>query len=362
MAEPIDDSLNLLECRKTEITKLVMPTKLLHTDVVFCQLIFDVGDRKIMIELFGLFFEYLGNAIFVNFIQLTIGSYVCRNGECGNVAARVAQKASQTSVPAVQAQGSQTSAVRLTKNMSIADMVKAMEPEIKRALPSVLTPERFTRMALSALNNTPKLAECTPMSFLAALMNAAQLGAEIGPLGMAYLIPVKNRGIFECQFQLGYKGLIDLAYRNEHMQSIEAHTIYANDEFHYELGLDPMLKHVPAWENRGEIIGFYAVYKLDNGGVQFEVMSKADIDRYAATFSKAFSSDYSPWKTNYESMAKKTVIKQLLKYAPIKSDFRKAISMDETIKTELSVDMSEVRNEDVEHVEIPTNSAEAANG
>lgn len=68
--------------------------------------------------------------------------------------------------------------VRLTKNMKIADMVKVLEPEIKKALPSVLTPERFTRMALSAINNTPKLAECHPMSFIAALMNAAQLGLE----------------------------------------------------------------------------------------------------------------------------------------------------------------------------------------
>lgn len=256
-------------------------------------------------------------------------------------------------VPAA-AQAGGVPSVRLTKNMSIADMVKAMEPEIKRALPSVLTPERFTRMALSALNNTPKLAECTPMSFLAALMNAAQLGLEPNtPLGQAYLIPYKNRGVLECQFQLGYKGMLDLAYRNERMQSIEAHTIYANDEFHYELGLNPMLKHVPAWEDRGEITGFYAVFKLDNGGVRFEVMSKSDIDRYAATFSKAFASEYSPWKTNYEQMAKKTVIKQLLKYAPIKSDFRKAISMDETIKTELSVDMSEVKNEEVEYTEVP---------
>ena len=277
-----------------------------------------------------------------------------------SITEKVSQKVQGVPVPV---QTGPAPSVRLTKNMSIADMVKAMEPEIKRALPSVLTPERFTRMALSALNNTPKLAECTPMSFLAALMNAAQLGLEPNtPLGQAYLIPYKNRGILECQFQLGYKGMLDLAYRNERMQSIEAHTIYANDEFHYELGLDPMLKHIPAWEDRGEITGFYAVFKLDNGGVRFEVMSKADIDRYAATFSKAFSSDYSPWKTNYEQMAKKTVIKQLLKYAPIKSDFRKAISMDETIKTELSVDMSEVRNEDVEYVEIPANSAEAANG
>lgn len=79
--------------------------------------------------------------------------------------------------------------IKLTKNMTIPDMVKAMMPEIKKALPTVLTPERFTRIALSALNNTPALQQCTPMSFLAALMNAAQLGLEPNtPLGQAYLM------------------------------------------------------------------------------------------------------------------------------------------------------------------------------
>ena len=79
---------------------------------------------------------------------------------------------------------------KLTTSMTIADLIKAMEPEIKRALPDVITPERFTRMALSALNTTPKLKECTQMSFLAALMNAAQLGLEPNtPLGQAYLSP-----------------------------------------------------------------------------------------------------------------------------------------------------------------------------
>lgn len=68
--------------------------------------------------------------------------------------------------------------VKLTKNMGMADLIKAMEPEIKKALPSVITPERFTRMALSTLNTTPKLMECSQMSFLGALMNAAQLGLE----------------------------------------------------------------------------------------------------------------------------------------------------------------------------------------
>ena len=90
--------------------------------------------------------------------------------------------------------------------MTIPDMVRVLEPEIKKALPSVMTPERFTRIALSALNNTPALQQCTPMSFIAALLNAAQLGLEPNtPLGHAYLIPYKNKGILECQFQIGYK-------------------------------------------------------------------------------------------------------------------------------------------------------------
>lgn len=236
--------------------------------------------------------------------------------------------------------------VRLTKNMSIPDMVKAMMPEIKKALPSVITPERFTRIALSALNNTPQLQSCTPMSFLAALLNAAQLGLEPNtPLGQAYLIPYKNKGVLECQFQIGYKGFIDLAYRNGQMQTIQAQAVYENDEFIYEYGLEPKLIHRPASSERGELVYFYGIFRTVNGGFGFSVMSKQDMDIYAKTYSKAFDSGYSPWKTSYEEMAKKTVIKQALKYAPIKTDFQRAISTDETIKKEISEDMVLVQNE-----------------
>ena len=199
----------------------------------------------------------------------------------------------------------QAGTVKLNKGMNIADMIKALEPEIKKALPSVITPERFTRMALSAINNTPKLAECTQMSFLAALMNAAQLGLEPNtPLGQAYLIPFNNKGVLECQFQLGYKGLINLAYRNDQLQTIQAQCVYSNDQFTYELGLESKLFHKPAIGERGEMIAVYALFKLKNGGYGFEVMSKQDVDTYAQKYSKAISSSYSPWQTAYTEMAK----------------------------------------------------------
>ena len=86
------------------------------------------------------------------------------------------------------------------KDTSLKGLIKAMEPEIKKALPSVITPERFTRMVFTALYSTPKLQQCTPQSFLGAMMQAAQLGLEPNtPVGQAYLIPYGN----VCQFQLG---------------------------------------------------------------------------------------------------------------------------------------------------------------
>ena len=105
------------------------------------------------------------------------------------------------------------------------------------------------------------------LSFLAALMNAAQLGLEPNtPLGQAYLIPYKNKGVLECQFQIGYKGLIDLAYRNGQMQTIQAQAVYENDEFSYEYGLEPKLFHRPAFSDRGELVYFYGIFRTVNGG------------------------------------------------------------------------------------------------
>lgn len=231
---------------------------------------------------------------------------------------------------------------------SMQQYIKSMEGEIKKALPSVITPERFTRIVLSAISVNPKLGSCTPASFLGAMMTSAQLGLEVNtPLGQAYVLPYSNKGTLEAQFQLGYKGLIDLAYRSGEVESIQAHVVYENDDFSCEYGLEPKLVHKPADTNRGEAIKVYAVFKTKSGGFGFEVMSMEDVRKHAAKYSKAYSSNFSPWKTSFEEMAKKTVLKRVLKYAPLKSDFVRAAVQDEVIKKDISDDMYAVNDETI---------------
>lgn len=233
-----------------------------------------------------------------------------------------------------------------TKVHSIKDLIRSMEPQIKAALPSILTPERFTRMVLTALSSNPKLQECSPQSFLGAMMQAAQLGVEPNtPLGQAYLIPYRNHGVLECQFQLGYKGLIDLAYRSGAIRDISAHVVYSGDGFEFEYGFEPKLVHKPAMIDRGTPIAYYAVYHTKDGGGGFVVMSQEDIEKHRNKFSKAAGQGFSPWATNFEEMAKKTVLKKLLKYAPLKTEFVRAVATDETVKSSILPDMADQPNE-----------------
>lgn len=232
--------------------------------------------------------------------------------------------------------------------------ITRMKGEIAKALPSVMTPERFTRIVTSAISTTPQLAQTTPQSFLGAMMTAAQLGLEPNtPLGQAYLLPYKNHGRLECQFQLGYKGLIDLAYRSGQVTIIQAHEVRENDEFSYSFGLEPTLHHVPARSDRGEVICYYAVFRTKDGGFGFEVMSREDVETHAKRYSKSYGGSFSPWSTNFDEMAKKTVLKKCLKYAPLKSDFVRAVASDETIKTELAPDMTEVAPVEVDYTVDP---------
>ena len=239
----------------------------------------------------------------------------------------------------------QTREIEAGGKHTMQQYIKQMQKEIAKALPSVITPERFTRIVLSALSTNPKLADTTPQSFLGAMMTAAQLGMEPNtPLGQAYLIPFFNgkTKCLECQFQLGYKGLIDLAYRSGEVKIIQAHVVYSNDDFEYALGLDPVLKHIPARGERGTPTHVYAMFRTKDDGYGFAVMTMDEVREHAQKYSKSYGSG--PWQTNFEEMAKKTVLKRVLKYAPLKSEFVRAVSCDETVKTTVSEDMYSVPN------------------
>jgi recombination protein RecT len=206
-----------------------------------------------------------------------------------------------------------------------------VKDQLRLALPQHMTADRLARIALTEVRKNPKLAQCDQASFLGAIMQCAQLGLEPGgALGHAYLLPFENRQkrITEVQFIVGYRGMIDLARRSGQILSLEARAVYKADEFHVELGLNPDLRHVPAWEveDRGELQFVYAVAKLKDGGTQFDVMSRADVERIRK---RSKASNGGPWTTDYEAMAKKTVIRQLFKYLPVSIELATAVDLDQ---------------------------------
>lgn len=236
-----------------------------------------------------------------------------------------------------------TAVTQQKKPQTLQEYVQRMSGQIKLALPANLTPERFERIVLTAISSNPKLQECTPTSFLGAMMTAAQLGVEPNtPLGQGYLIPRNGRNGMECTFQLGYKGMIDLAYRSGDIANIGAYTVYKNDEFHVQFGLNPDITHVPCMTDRGDPIAFYAYYKTKDGGFGFDVMSVEDVRKHAKQFSESVKRGWtSPWDTNFEEMAKKTVLKKVLKYAPLSTEVASKIGMDDTVHDTISKNMTE---------------------
>lgn len=212
---------------------------------------------------------------------------------------------------------------------TIRDLVSQSQDEFRRALPRHLDPDRFLRIALTAIRQTPKLLDCTPQSLVAALMQSAQLGLEPdGILGHAYLIPYRDnkKGTTEAQFQVGYKGLISLARRSGEVQSFQAQVVYENDKFDFAFGIDERLEHIPAGGDRGEMVAAYAIVKFKDGGHAFDVMFREDIEKVKRS-SKA--ADSGPWKTHEPEMWRKTVAKRLCKYLPLSVELQRAASLDE---------------------------------
>lgn len=228
-------------------------------------------------------------------------------------------------------------AVANGKPKTIEDYLKQMAPAMQEALPKHMDVDRLMRLTMTTIRTTPELRNADVGSLLGGVMQAAQLGLEPGLLGQCYLLPFKNskKGITEVQFIIGYKGMIDLARRSGHIQSIYAHAVYENDDFEYELGLNPTLKHIPTMDaDKGEYIGSYAVAHFKDGGYQMEFMPKAEIEKRRLS-SPGGRSKYSPWNNYYEEMANKTVIRHMWKYLPISVELQHQVAHDEGVARDI---------------------------
>lgn len=218
----------------------------------------------------------------------------------------------------------------LDKPKNVKELLEARMGEIQKVLPSIITPQQFLRLALNALQNTPHLMECTMPSFFGAIMQCAQLGLKPNVNGEGYLLPYKNNkkgGVYECQFIPGWKGLMLLARRSGEIASIDAHTVYEKDTFDLSYGFDPNLVHRPYLKgNRGKATGFYATVILKDGGKNAHYMTVEDAVAYGKKYSKSFGSG--PWQTDFEAMAKKSCLRQVLKYAPMSTDVETALAAD----------------------------------
>ena len=199
---------------------------------------------------------------------------------------------------------------------------------INKVLPRHLNPEKMLQVAVTVVRRNYKLMQCTKQSLLSAVMGASILGLELEPaLGQAYLVPYQNKkGFMEAQLIPGYRGYISLANRSGQIESVTATEVFTKDEFEYELGLNPKLRHIPAEGDRGEFKGAYTIFKHRSGESTFEYMDKAKIDKVRE---RSKAKDSGPWVTDYEEMAKKTVIRHRAKYEPISVEFARARELEE---------------------------------
>lgn len=223
------------------------------------------------------------------------------------------------------------------KVKTVRDLLQQSKSQIAMALPRHITPDRMIRVALTSVQRTPKLLDCDPISLLGAIVQTSQLGLEPdGITGQAYLIPYGKK----VQLIPGYRGLLDLARRSGRIQSVYARVVHEKDEFAYSYGLDETLKHTPTTDAKpGQVTHVYAVAHLVGGGVQYEVMNKAEVDLIR---SRSRAAKEGPWVTDYEEMAKKTVLRRLCKVLPVSVELHAATNLDVLAERGIDQDLESI--------------------
>ena len=215
-----------------------------------------------------------------------------------------------------------------------------VHPNTDAYLTSVLAERKgeFINNLTAVVANDAKLQACEPVTLMYAALKATALRLPLDPnLGQAYIIPYKNNREHktEAQFQIGWKGFIQLAIRSGQFQAINTTDIRDGELKGYDLMTGEVnVQAVPDRENK-PVVGYLAYFKLTNGFAKSLYMTAEEIEQHATRYSQSYRGKYkdsSLWATDKDAMAKKTVLKLLLnRFAPLSVDMQRAVQADQSV-------------------------------
>jgi len=253
----------------------------------------------------------------------------------------------------IQKQGTQQPTGAMS---TISHLLLSRSEAIAQMVPRHLSADRLIKVALNCVARTPTLQQCTPSSLLQCVITSAELGLEPGgALGHAYLVPYKQT----CTLIIGYRGLIELMRRSGQLASIRAVVVHAKDIFDVSEGLVQSVTHKPDLsEDPGAMVAVYCVATLKDGSIHFERMTRGAVEKIK---NRSRAGNSGPWQTDFDEMAKKTVVRRAAKYLPVSSELARALDVDgDTIDGEV---VAREAGEEVAKqltAETPTQRAKAA--
>lgn len=227
----------------------------------------------------------------------------------------------------------------INPSYALKQLIIKKREDIENSLGKSISLEMFQKFALKVYESNEKFKECDNNTFLASLVKSINLGLEPNtPLGHSYLYPKTIDGVDVVSFVLGYRGLIELVHKGTNVQGVVANTVYSKDYFDIDYGIERTLTHKPNLKgSRGEVIGYYALINYYPSGSNFVFMTKEEIENHRDKY--VVTTD-SIWNIDFEAMAKKTVIKKLLKYTPINIDIQRAVFEYEGVKSNIDNDLN----------------------
>ena len=239
---------------------------------------------------------------------------------------------------------SNTQVATQQKNMSLGELIHspAVVGKLNEVWNSPQMANSFMSSVISVANGNPQLRNAEPMSIIGAAMVAATMQLQVIPtLGQCYIIPYGKK----AQFQVGYLGLLQLCQRSGQFKKILAAPVHegeyvSGDEFDEEYVFDKKQK------KSDKVIGYMAKFELLNGFTKVAYWDIEKVKAHATKFSQAFRAGFnSPWKSDFDAMAQKTVLKSILKFAPKSIEMQNAVTFDQSV---INTNTSDVQDLDID--------------